>query len=313
VRTPSKQRGFNVLELLCVMGCVTIVLGMLGGTTWHVQSSMALRNTAADFLQAVKTARQYAVDHRCRTRIAFREGIFSDDPAVQAIDEERTYRIHAFIIPSSAPGDAGKWVEVGGKLTAHLTEWARVELIPRSESLVGRWLVCELDPKPRQIPDVVKISSLLFDHFNDDERDQFFADNFYTPETVWGPKGVDLYEFENCLSVFPRNYRCTPTDQGPVLLNGELPEKERCTDPFSGESVEAGTFWPGVVQFIRGMDDNAAKELPGIEFKSDGSLASTWTTQLEFSFACAQRKRSEYVVVIDAATGMARIADGVSQ
>jgi type II secretory pathway pseudopilin PulG len=308
MRTPKRNRGFSLTETLCVIGCIAAALAMLGGTTWHVQSSMQLRNSAAEFLQTVKTARQYAVDHRCRTRIAFRAGLFREDETTAANDALRTYRIHAFIVPSSTPGDAGRWVRLGGADTkeAH-AEWARVELTPRSESLVGRWLVCDLDPKARRVADVVKVTSPLFERFRGDEPDKFFAENFYTPETTWAFDKCDPHEPKNCFSVFPENYRSTPAGAGPVLLTGALPAKEECLDPMTGVAVSASTFWPGDVRFIRGASADGSEELPGIEFQPDGSLACVWTRELAFSFAYANRPQTNYVVLIDTATGLARI------
>lgn len=309
MRAPSNQRGFSLLETLCVVGCISVAIGLIGGSTWHVQSSMALRNSAAEFLQTVKTARQYAIDHQCRTRVAFRAGVYSDDATLRAKSEERTYRIHSFLIPSSAPGDAGRWVAVTNEAKPQQTEWARVELVPRSTSMVGRWTVCELDPKAKQISDVIKVTSPLFDHFRDDEPDQFFADNFFTPETTWTETGADPYQPRNCLSVYPDDYRRTPTDLGPFVLTGELPEKEKCFDPFSGETVQATQFWPGTVRFIGGANKEGTAELPGVEFGPDGSLACAWTPQLEFTFAYEKQPKTNFVVVIDTATGLARIAD----
>lgn len=312
-----RRAGFSVLEVLCVMGCITAAIAMLGGTTWHVQSSMQLRNSATEFLQTIKTARQYAVQHRCRTRVALRAGLFSENPEIAAKAEQRTYRIRAFVIPSSQVGDSGRWVPVttqrsgsGKKNNADaMAEWARMETAPRSESLVGRWIKCELDPHTRSVPDVVSVTSPLFERFRADEPDVFFEENFYSPETTWTRDVTDPYETANCFSAYPSDYWLTPTDEGAVLLTGTLPENEQCLDPITDSIVQASQFWPGSVEFIRGQNDSAMEELPGIEFQPDGSLACQWSSEIEIAFAYQNRPQTQYHVIIDVATGHARIAE----
>lgn len=310
-RSPRKSLGFSLTELLCVMGCVAVAAGILGGTTWHVQSSMKLRNTAEEFLQTVKSARHYAVTHRCRTRLAFRAGLFSHEAGVATDERQRTYRIHAFIDPTSNEKSMARWVELGGASMATSAnssrEWAPMKTLPRSESLVGRWLVCDQEPIAHLVPDVVKVSSPLFEQFAVAEREVFFRQNFYAPETFWGQKQTEHYAPLNCFSGFPDDFWKTPVDAGPVLLTDRLPEDERCVDPRSGGTVAASQFWPGTVNFIRGVHSSRYEELPGIEFQPDGSLACMWTRELEFRFAPANRSAVHYVVLINSGTGLARI------
>lgn len=300
-----------MVETLCVVGCIAVGLAVMGGSTWHVQSSMELRNTTSEFLQTVKTARQFAVSQRCRTRVVFRSGLHTQDEAIPASEESRSYRIHAFVIPSTAPGDAGRWVPVSGKegnsTAATSAEWARIELSPRSESMVGRWVTCSIDPSIRKVPETVKITSKLFERFKADDREVFFSENFYTPETTWTRDVVDPHSPENCFSVFPFDYRSSPIDLGPVVLTGELPDNEECLDPVTNEIVKASTFWPGHARYIRGMDPEKMEELPAVEFQPDGSLACVWTRELEFSFAYEKRPQGNFVVLINAATGLARM------
>jgi hypothetical protein len=172
--------------------------------------------------------------------------------------------------------------------------------------LIGRWLPCELDPHHRRVSDAVKISTPLFERFVSDERDVFFAENFHTPETTWLLDVADPHEPGNCFSVFPEDYQLTPVAADPLLFAGKLPKDEKCLDPITGEVVEASTFWSGETQFIRSVNGQM-EELPGIEFRPDGSLACIWTRELEVRFAFASRSHQDYVVLIDTATGFARI------
>lgn len=309
MRRSRHTRAFSLLELVCVVGIVAVAAGVLGGATWHVQSSMQLRVAAEEFVQSVKTARRYALDHQCRTRLAFRGSIFDGAPE----EEETSYRLLAFVVPSAAPGDAGRWVAVSSATATSLpearTEWARVELSPRSESLVGRWMACDLDPKPRKLPDAVTMTSAVFERFQANKHALFFAENFFTPESFWTSNVVHPHEPKNCLSIYPENYHLTPIDQGPVLIHAPLPESERCTDPMTGNSVAASLFWPGSVHFIRGVDASKLRELPALEFQPDGGLACTWTREIEVRFAFADRPQPSYRVAIDVVTGQTRIVE----
>jgi hypothetical protein len=300
------KQGFSQIETLCVIGLIASVLALLGGANWHVQSSMQVRNTATAFLQAVKTARQYAIDHRCRTRVVFRAGLFGDDPIIATDAKQRTYRIFAFVVPTSAPGDSGQWVAVPGAQDDAHREWTRVELTPRSRGLVGRWLPCDLDPLERIVPDAVKVSSPLFERFDSDEPDPFYRENFHTPDSVWMLNVADPHEPAHCFSVYPEDYWMSPTAPGFVLLTGELPDRETCLDPLSGEMVKASSFWPGHTQFIGG-ESGAMDDLPGIEFQPDGSLPCVWTRELRVSFAFHDRPQLDYAVLIDTATGLSRL------
>jgi len=312
MRLLPNRRAFTMPETLSVVAILALAVGLAGGSAWHVLHSLQLRNSASEFLQAVKNARQYAIDHHCRTRVVFREGVWDPAKKNTTVEEERSYRTFAFIVPRSTMGDTGRWVAVTADIEDEdaKKEWARMELAPRSESMVGRWLVCEGDQQMRLVPNTLLVTSSLFERFNQGgEHDEFFRDNFHTPESAWAVRGADPHEFRNSLSAYPSDYWRTPIDAGPVLFSGEIPSDERCEDPVSGAIVPAAQFWPGTVSFIRGAQASKTEELPGIEFRPDGSLACQWTEQVEFRFAAASRPQTEYVVAIDAATGRVRLLD----
>lgn len=299
-------------ETLSVVAILALAVGLAGGSVWHVLHSLQLRNSASEFLQVVKTARQYAVDHHCRTRVVFREGVWDPKKQNTKKEEERSYRTFAFVVPRSTAGDAGRWMPATANLEddSAKMEWGRMEYASRSESLVGRWLVCDGDQQMRFVPETLLVTSPLFERFRaGEENEEFFRDNFHTPESTWTATGADPHEATNCLSAYPANYWRTPIDAGPLLLTGELPADERCFDPVSGETVPATQFWPGTMSFIRGSIASRTEELPGIEFHPDGSLACQWTDQLEFRFVVASRPQTEYIVAIDASTGRARLLD----
>lgn len=306
-----RHRAFSLAETLSVVAILAFAVAIAGGSTWQTLNALQLRNSAGEFLQVVKNARRFAIDHRCRTRIAFREGLWDPELAGRPTEEQRSYRTFAFVVPGSATGASGRWIALNDSENAPgpLTEWARVESAPRSESLVGRWILCDLDPKPRHVPDVLRITSPLFERFVNDGREQFFRENFHTPETVWMEDGADPHEPANCLSAFPADYVRTPVDNGPLVITDKLPEDERCHDPATGGTIEAAKFWPGVVHFIRGSRASKSAELPALEFQPDGSLACTWAEEIEVRFAYTARPQTSYAVLIESATGRARLLD----
>jgi hypothetical protein len=304
-RLPSKHSrgGYSLIEILCVLGCVAVAAGLLGGASWHVHSSMEIRNTALDFLQTV--------EKRCRVRITFQKGPMALGAAASLPAEEFGYRVHAFIVPSASE-TAARWVAMGPDSNETdggvRGEWIRVDQRPRSASLVGRWVRSDLDPHLHRVPDSIAVSSPILTRFHEQKRDAFFTENYHAPETTWRVHATDLYESANCYSFFPLNYWLTPMDEGAVLLSGKLPESEHCVNPANGTFVPASTFWPGSQSFIRGVDEEKLQELPGIEFRPDGSLAATWSATMEVSFAKANQPQQRFIVRIEQATGAARIA-----
>lgn len=288
------------------MSCLALVMGMLGGATWHVQSSMQLRTSAVEFVQAAKAARRYAIDHRCRTRIVFRSGLILGDASKPVAPEERSYRVLAFVVPTSRSADAAQWIQTGQN-GREASEFVRTELSPRSQSLVGRWMMCDAEPVSHSVSDAIRIASPLFDQFVKDGADEYFAENFYCPETVWNEDCLDPHEPANCYSIYPEDYHLSPVDRLPLLVRAELPESETCKDPLSGRVVPAAQFWPGEVEFIGGADPEGARALPGIEFQPDGSLSSRSAEEVAVSFSYLQRPQTAYTVLIDPVTGLARI------
>jgi prepilin-type N-terminal cleavage/methylation domain-containing protein len=307
----TRPAGFSLLELLAVIGLIAVAAGLFGGTTWHVLSAMQLRSQAGELVQTLQNARRYAIDHACRTRVTFRRGLYA--PEDDASGQERSYQLHAFIVPTAATGAQARWVPLvwpaREKKQTLPAEWVRRAAAPRSPGLVGRWLVCDLQPKAKQLDAGLLLTSPLFQRFKTEARAEFFAANFFQPENVWGETSTDPHAAANCFAAFPEDYVRTPVDLGPVLLTGPLPEDEKCLDPQTGDSVQAAQFWPGTVSFIRGHGKSQSEELPGVEFAPDGSLVCTWTREVTFRLAQIDRPHPSYSIVIDTATGRARLLE----
>jgi hypothetical protein len=308
-----QSKGFSFVEVLTVVGIAATALALTGGISWHLLASMQLRTTATELLETLKSARRYAIDQRCRTRVAFRPGLYSSDPAVRAANPERSYRMHVFTIPGTRRAEGPRWMPVNSPLDEGKSPteipWTQLHSAPRSESLVGRWLVSDSARRRHIVPDAVDVLSPMFDQFQQDGAAAFFKANYFTPDSVWIAHAWDAASPENCYSHFPKDYHLTPADDGPVVIEGVLPEDEKCWDPKTRRMVSAQSLWSGEMMYVRGFKDTDLQELPGVEFLPDGSLAAAWTREIEFRVQPEGRMHPYYLVVIDTATGLARLVE----
>jgi len=296
------------------MVIIAILFAMGVPAFQKMMEGMAPRQAAEEFLSAVRTARQYAVDNSVRTRLVFASEEMAAATTNTALVATNSYSIHTFFVPRQ-PFGGTDWRD-----NATGNEFSQMPTISLPSGFVGQWIPCPLAPKWRTLNRVALTGAL----FSNAPTTNFLANHFYNPPTYWVPYplGTNFFARGHMFSVYPENYLQSPSGQAYGLLTTNRPMPESSYVVRDGQSVTYDELWVTNFaytyfrstdpQYLGAYEDSATSprrffSTHGIEFDSQGIPTFQWTNQLVFRFAQPRNTNNYYDVVIDRAVGLPRI------
>jgi len=303
------------LELLVVMVIISILFAMGIPAFQRMIEGMAPRQAAQEFVSALRSARQYAIDNNVRTRVVFADPALVASGSIPELEATNSYGVFSFYIPRQ-PFGGSDW-----RANNIGNEFSQMPTISIPSGFVGQWIPCPLLPKWRKLARV-RIESPLFTNA---ANTNFFAANYYGPGTYWVPYplGTNFFARGHMFSVYPENYLQTPGAQPFSLITTNRPKPEDSYVIRDGAPVRYDELWVTNFayiyfnntdpQYLGAPEDSSTSgrkffDLYGIEFDSQGIPTFRWTNELAFTFKSARNTNNSYEVTVDRAVGLPRMS-----
>ncbi|MFT5496531.1 MAG: prepilin-type N-terminal cleavage/methylation domain-containing protein [Kiritimatiellia bacterium] len=274
MRTRFCQRptGFSLLELLVVIAIATILLSLSAGTYKQTTRRMEIQGEAEALASLLRSARQYAMDHRVRTRVVFADQEL-EEFSKGVLSGERSYAAYALYIPALPNGGTEflsfKYGDVrsSGKF---LPEFASMPFNSVPSGFVAQWRPMPGEEEWRTPPPRVGIqafgwpeASLKTGYANPDffqqsiakkakrlprqSRDRWLSDYYFNPAKFWDHTSTRYYYPNTPFARYPQNYFQTPFPLAYPLTKSRLMPEEPSViiNPNNNNPFTYAEMWTG--------------------------------------------------------------------
>ena len=320
LRSRAGSRAMTVVELLAVVALLAI-LGTLGARTSHewVQARR-VRGEAERLEQVLKSARDLATSRGVPVRVVFSLPQVPGEVLESSKGHPPAPAMATMMFEVPADGAQLPRVQAptsefegGDPAKSRKTEWMPVAGGPLPEALVGRWIFAPHAPAWQRLDERVVVEGEIFERFRSAGA-TFAAENFARPSMVWGaPSNDRAMPPRSWEAVHPGEYDLIPHPPSRPPWYGPFGESERMPPSPSGRSAETAldVFGARPVRHFPKVyrEETTWITLPAIEFRSDGSLACSWTERLTFEVRPIAAGAPVYRLMVDAATGRVEVGE----